>query len=130
MKTLLWVIAESVIIFVLLSLPGSSFHTTSFWFDALHADKIVHIGLFGSLAFSFFCYFEQSKYQKLRSVRAKAYALIFCILYGIGMEFYQKNYVPSRGFEVADMLADAIGAILALPIFTWLLNKSIIKRNK
>jgi len=130
MKTLLLVIAEIVIIFVLLSLPGSSFHTTSYWLDTLHADKIVHIGLFGSLAFSFFCYFEQSKFKQLRTVRAKAYALIFCILYGIGMEFYQKYFVPTRGFEVADMLADAIGALLALPIFTWLLNKSIIKFSK
>jgi VanZ family protein len=62
-------------------------------------------------------------------VRAKAYALIFCMLYGIAMEYYQKYFVPSRGFEVADMLADTAGAILALPIFTWLLNKSIIRKN-
>jgi VanZ family protein len=33
------------------------------------------------------------------------------------MEFYQKNFVPSRGFEVGDMLADAMGALLALPFF-------------
>jgi VanZ family protein len=33
------------------------------------------------------------------------------------MEFYQKYFVPTRGFEVGDMLADAIGALLALPFF-------------
>ena len=125
MKTRLWVIAEIAIIFVLLSLPGSSFHTSSNWFKGLPIDKLVHMVLFGSLALSFFCHFEQSKYLGLKTVRAKAYALIFCIVYRIGMEFYQKYYVPSRGFEVADMLADAIGALLALPIFTWLLNKSL-----
>jgi VanZ family protein len=130
MKTRLWVIAEIVIIFVLLSLPGNSFHTSSNWFGILPIDKIVHVGLFGSLSFSIFYHFEKSKQQKYKSVRAKAYVLIFCMLYGIAMEYYQKYYVPSRGFEVADMLADTLGAIIALPIFTWLLNKSIIKRDQ
>ena len=130
MKTRLWVIAEIVIIFVLLSLPGNSFHTSSNWFGNLPIDKIVHVGLFGSLSFSFFYHFEKSNQQKYKSVRAKAYVLIFCMLYGIAMEYYQKYYVPSRGFEVADMLADTLGAIIALPIFTWLLNKSIIKRDR
>lgn len=129
MKTWLWVVAEIVIIFILLSLPGNSFHTTSNWFGDLPIDKMVHIGLFGSLAFSLFYSFEKSTYKGLKTVRAKAYALIFCMLYGIAMEYYQKYYVPSRGFEVADMLADTAGAILALPIFTWFLNKSIIKKN-
>jgi VanZ family protein len=90
----------------------------------------VHIGLFGSLAFSFFYHFESSTNQKYKTVRVKAYVLIFCMLYGIAMEYYQKYYVPSRGFEVGDMLADTVGAIIALPIFTWLINKSIIKRNR
>jgi VanZ family protein len=117
MKTLLWVIAEIVIIFILLSLPGNNFHTQSKWFENFPIDKLVHIALFGSLSFSFFIHFEKSKYKKLKTVRAQAYVLIFCILYGIGMEYYQKYFVPTRGFEVADMLADAAGAILALPLF-------------
>jgi VanZ family protein len=117
MKTLLWVIAEIAIIFILLSLPGNDFQAHPKWFEIIHLDKLVHIALFGSLSFSFFFHFEKSKYEKLKSVRAKAYVLIFCILYGIGMEYYQKYYVPSRGFEIADMLADAAGAILALPLF-------------
>lgn len=119
MKTLFWVIAEIVIIFILLSLPGSSFPNQAKWYGDFPLDKLVHICLFGSLAFSFFFHFEKSKYTILKSVRAKAYVLIFCILYGIGMEYYQKYFVPSRGFEVNDMLADAVGAILALPLFNW-----------
>ena len=130
MKTRLWVIAEIVIIFVLLSLPSNKFHSPSKWFGSLPIDKIVNIGLFGSLAFSFFYHFESSTNQKYKTVRVKAYVLIFCMLYGIAMEYYQKYYVPSRGFEVGDMLADTVGAIIALPIFTWLINKSIIKRNR
>jgi VanZ family protein len=128
-KTLGWVIAEIIIIFILLSLPGNSFHTQSKWFGNFPIDKLVHVGLFGSLAFSFFFHFENSNSKRFKSVRAKAYVLIFCILYGIAMEYYQKYYVPSRGFDVNDMLADAAGAILALPLFNWTM-KVILNKNK
>ena len=114
-KTWIWVIFEIVIIFILLSLPGSNFHEPSNWFGDFPIDKVVHVCLFGSLSFSILVHFETSVYEKLKTVRAHAYVLIFCILYGIGMEYYQKYFVPSRGFDVNDMLADAAGAIMALP---------------
>jgi VanZ family protein len=41
------------------------------------------------------------------------------------MEYYQKYYVPSRGFDVNDMLADALGAILALPTLYHLRKRSL-----
>ena len=113
MKYLIWVIAEMALVFVLLSLPGSSFKSTT----ELPIDKIVHVILFGSLAWSFYCFFDQSTIQALKSVRAQAWAMIFCIVYGIAMEYYQKWYVPSRGFEVKDMIADAAGVIFALPLY-------------
>jgi VanZ family protein len=119
MKTLLWVVAEIIAIFILLSLPGSNFQNHAKWFGDFPMDKLVHIALFGSLAFSFLVHFEKTKIHALQSVRAKALVLLFCVLYGIGMEFYQKYFVPSRGFEVSDMLADAVGALLALPFFYW-----------
>lgn len=37
-------------------------------------------------------------------------ALIW-ILYGIGMEFVQKHFVPNRSFDAGDILADAIGSL-------------------
>ena len=123
MKTLLWVIAEVVIIFVLLSLPGNNFGDHSSWFKEFPVDKLVHMILFGSLALSIFFYFEASTLIILKSIRAKALALIVCIVYGIAMEYYQKYFVPSRGFEVADMLADAAGALIALPLFNIFKNK-------
>ena len=119
-KTLVWVIFEFVLIFILLSMPGSDIQGTSWISIILHlpfADKIIHMGLFGSLALSLFFHFEQYSNISFRSTRTKALSLIACILYGIGMEFYQKYFVPSRGFEVGDMLADAMGALRALPFF-------------
>jgi hypothetical protein len=120
LKTLVWVIFEFVLIFVLLSMPGSDIRGTS-WMSVIlnlpYADKIVHMGLFGSLALSIFFHFEQYSNTSLQSTRVKALTLIVCILYGIGMEFYQKYFVPTRSCDVIDMLADAIGALLALPLF-------------
>ena len=119
-KTLVWVIFEFVLIFILLSMPGSDIQGKSWISFILHlpyADKVIHVGLFGSLALSLFFYFEQYSNISFRSTRTKALSLILCILYGIGMEYYQKYFVPSRSFDVVDMLADAIGALLALPFF-------------
>ena len=61
-KTLVWVIIEFVLIFILLRMPGSDIQGTS-WMSLIlnlpYADKVVHMGLFGSLALSIFFHFEQ-----------------------------------------------------------------------
>ena len=118
-KTLVWVIFEFVLIFILLTKPMNSQGTgiLSFFLSLPYADKVIHVGLFGSLALSLFFHFEQYSNISFRSTRTKALSLIFCILYGIGMEYYQKYFVPSRSLDVIDMLADAMGALVALPFF-------------
>ena len=119
-KSLVWVIFEFVLIFILLSMPAGNTpgnNWISYLLQLPYADKIIHIGLFGSLAFSIFFHFEQYSKASFQTTRTKALSLILCIVFGIGMEFYQKYFVPSRGFEVGDMLADALGALLALPFF-------------
>ena len=121
-KTLVLVIFEFVLIFILLSMPSSGEPGTgwlSYLLELPFADKIIHVGLFGSLALSLFFHFEQYSNVSFRSTRTKALSLILCIVFGICMEFYQKYFVPTRGFEVGDMLADATGALLALPFFNW-----------
>lgn len=123
MKNLLWIVLEVLLIFILLSLPGSDFSSSSKWFGDFPIDKLVHIFLFGGLALSIFFYLDQSSNVIFKSIRMKAWVLIGCIVYGIALEFYQKYFVPSRGFEVSDMLADAIGAILALPFFALIRKK-------
>ena len=130
MKLLIWVIAEIILVFLILTSPIDILNQNSHWFDSLPTDKLIHICLFGSLALSIFAYFHNSNISKLKTIRAKALALIFCILYGIGLEYYQKYFVPSRSFDITDMLADAIGAILALPFFTIVRRKYLISFSK
>ncbi len=38
---------------------------------------------------------------------------VIAAVYGAGMEFVQKYFIPGRDFEVGDILADLIGASLA-----------------
>ena len=117
MKILIWVISEIILVFLILTYPIDISNLTSHWFEKLPIDKLIHICLFGSLALSILVYFQYSTNSSLKTIRAKALALIFCILYGIGLEYYQKYFVPTRSFDVVDMLADALGALLALPFF-------------
>ena len=119
MKILIWVIAEIILVFLILTSPIDISNQTSHWFDNLPIDKLIHIFLFGSLSLSILSYFQHSTNSSLKTIRAKALALIFCILYGISLEYYQKYFVPSRSFDVIDMLADAMGALVSLPFFNW-----------
>ena len=109
----LWLIAEIIFIFYMLSLPGSNLPNVDYWGQ----DKIIHIILFGSLMYAALFHYDQLATPFFKTTRARALTMIVCILYGIGMEFYQKYFVPSRGFEVSDMLADAAGVIISLPLY-------------
>ncbi len=109
----LWLIAEIIFIFYMLTIPGNNLPRVNYWGQ----DKIIHIILFGSLMYAALFHFDQMDSSFVKTTRARALTMIFCILYGIGMEFYQKYFVPTRGFEVSDMLADAAGVIMSLPIY-------------
>lgn len=64
--------------------------------------------------------------------KQKIFSLIFLltVLYGIGMEFIQKYFTSDRNFDLADILADILGASLGL-LFTRIMLKRIGKaKNK
>jgi VanZ family protein len=109
----LWLIAEIIFIFYMLTIPGNNLPRVNYWGQ----DKIIHIILFGSLMYAVLFHFDQMDSSFVKTTRARALTMIVCILYGIGMEFYQKYFVPTRGFEVSDMLADAAGVMMSLPIY-------------
>lgn len=115
----IWLIAEIAFIFYMLSIPGSNLPRINYWGQ----DKIVHIILFGSLMFAALFHFDQLETAFFKTTRARALIMIVCIVYGIAMEFYQKYFVPSRGFEVADMLADAAGVIASLPLYQKIMRR-------
>ena len=108
-------------------MPGNKLPAENSFTYALKVDKIVHIVLFFVLSYTFLLYFKKSDKKYLKNKRFQIIAIILCILFGILLEFYQKLFVPSRSFDIADMLADAIGAIFGLLFFYSYVNKNINK---
>jgi VanZ family protein len=69
-------------------------------------DKWVHIGLFALLTF-LWC-----RAMPQYVVKTFLFVATACLLYGIAMEFVQGNWIPNRGFEVWDIIADATGCLI------------------
>lgn len=101
----------TVVIFVLLSLPGSSLPEQGIM-GKWQLDKFVHAGIFGVFVVLWHAWYAR-EHSPDRTGLLKAAFLFFLAgaAYGAGMEFYQK-YFTSREFETADIVADSIGAAL------------------
>jgi VanZ family protein len=79
----------------------------------IHADKWIHIGLFGMLCFLFNFPLGKSAFPNNTKTRWFLVISISGILYGTVMEFAQKTWITNRSFELMDILADSIGCIIA-----------------
>ena len=81
-------------------------------FDLFSSDKIGHAGAYAVLAWLMFRGFRAAHGRAATWKEAMA---IFCLTtgYGILMEVVQGTFFPYRFFEVDDMLANGIGALVA-----------------
>jgi VanZ family protein len=98
-KALLW----AFLILGACGINGDKIPKVSFDFGI---DKIVHFILFGLLAL--LIYLPQRKYLIL--------GILLSCLYGVVIEFLQMTVFTNRSFDYADMVADAIGALLCYPL--------------
>lgn len=95
---------------VLLCLPGSTLPTGA-WLTAIHADKLVHIGMFGLLCLLWCLAVGHLTLTPASRNRYFILILAGCVAYGTAMEFVQKYWVVNRSFEIWDIAADAAGAV-------------------
>lgn len=73
------------------------------------SDKVVHFAVYGLLA---------TLVVRLGRGRAAAWLTIMLVsLYGASDEWHQ-NFTPGRSVEVADWLADTLGGVLAVVLYT------------
>jgi VanZ family protein len=98
-------------------LPGSSIPRNSFltW---VHADKWVHIGMFGLLCILFCLPFKNSSVKSVSRLKWFVGIALLAVIYGVIMEFVQKYWIPNRSFELADIFADSAGCVSGL-LFSW-----------
>jgi hypothetical protein len=105
-------IVWSMIILILLSLPGSMLPDESV-FKIANLDKFVHLGLFGGFVFLWSIYFSTKDTSRRRLFSFFSWIFLASCAYGTTMEFVQKYFIPSRDFELGDIMADVIGSAIA-----------------
>ncbi|MFM2387036.1 MAG: hypothetical protein RL660_1793 [Bacteroidota bacterium] len=101
--------AWGILVFIGCSLPGRDLPKV----DLLdNVDKIVHFVFFFCLVlcanFAGYC-------------KTFIGALLLCLLYGFGLEWYQLYFVAGRSFDVWDGVADTLGGMCAW----WTLQRNL-----
>lgn len=110
----IWVI----IIYVLLTMPAKDFREVDI--EIPYADKIVHAGIFAVMVLLFAWPYRFEPFKK--NAQKILLIAIVATLYGIAMEFVQKNLTNPRGDEEWDMVADAAGALIGFFMARILVN--------
>jgi hypothetical protein len=109
----------TLITIVLLCLPGDSIAGNGPMFEIPNFDKVVHILLFGGIA-----YFWGMHYAFRPGTRdwRKLSILLAGLSIGLGivLEFVQLFWIPDRSFDVFDILADSVGAVIAVLLLLYL----------
>ncbi len=91
-------------------------------------DKHEHFFFYGVLSVLMARALANRHLDRVTAAMAAA-ATIYASIYGVAMEFFQM-LVPSRSFDVVDMIADAIGAALAaVCVWAWGIIRRRIKTS-
>lgn len=107
-------IAWFFLVLILIITPGYKLPKADKWMIEISFDKLIHMGIFAMLAFLFM-------YPIVKSALPRKEKWYYCIkiaisttIWGLGTELIQKFFVPSRSFDLTDLLGDGIGAVAAL----------------
>src|ERR1700744_5720867 len=101
-------ISWTLIIGILCCLPGKVLPNES-GFKIPNFDKFVHMSMFGGFVFLWGLYLTRR--TSSIHVLLKGFFIFYVLsnAYGISMEYVQKS-IPGRDYDLADMIADMIGA--------------------
>lgn len=111
----------TIIIATLCCLPGSMLPKESH-FRIPEFDKFVHMGMFGGFVFLWNLYESKRVGDFRRLIKIFFGFYVLGNVFGIAIEFIQKYWIPGRDYDLADMIADMIGAGLAYGLSNmWLL---------
>jgi uncharacterized membrane protein YbjE (DUF340 family) len=97
---------------ILLTLPGDTMPAVG-WLNFPQRDKLIHYCLFFLLGYLFSIPVKHLTKTKTAAFNWLLFICLFSIGYGIAIEFVQKWWIPNRGFEFLDIVADATGASVA-----------------
>lgn len=98
-------------IFVLSSIPGSTFTPLSF----PYAHMVAHLLLFGMLYYLGYRAFKHQHYSRFVSEFSLLITLLFVMAYGASDEYHQ-SFTPGRSDELKDFIFDLSAAVAVLLI--------------
>ena len=101
----------TVFIFLLMAIPGNMLPKEEKTFIP-NFDKLIHATLFGSFVFLWSIYYDTRKEKNNHSNSRFVLILIIACLYGVATELMQKYLIPNRDYDIFDIMADSIGAVL------------------
>ncbi|MDD2463405.1 MAG: VanZ family protein [Desulfobulbus sp.] len=99
------------LIFYLSHLPGKSLHLPSI----VNIDKVLHCLAYATLGVAYLVALSSQWRRSPRLVGVSV--LLFCFLYGVSDEFHQ-SFVPGRSVSGGDVVADVVGGLVAVVVFT------------
>lgn len=85
------------------------------------ADKIAHTLMFGFLSVVMLLDWQRARAWRPVPVAGVCIAAVASASLGVAVEYMQRAMHAGRGFEVADMMADGVGAVLAALVW-WLMQ--------
>lgn len=105
----------TLLVIVLLCIPGSAIPEDGPIFSLPNFDKLVHICLFGGLSLFWGVYlFRRNQLSSAKRTNNFIFAAAGSITLGIVLEFVQLYLSNGRSFDPVDMLADSAGALLLM----------------
>jgi VanZ family protein len=118
-----------IFIFILSIIPGKDIPKIESPWDLIKMDKIVHMTMYGILAWQILRGSHSKNEKEDKTYDAKYYvalgakAVLFACFMGFFLELIQENFCKDRAFEWYDGIANTIGALLATAVFYFYQSK-------
>jgi VanZ family protein len=107
-------IAWFFLILIAVCTPGYDLPTVGSWFTEISFDKLIHTGLFAVLAWLFMYPVIKSSLTRKEKWNWVIKITLSAGIYGLITELLQRFFIPSRSFDLFDLLFDVFGGLTAL----------------
>ncbi|WP_420385603.1 VanZ family protein [Roseivirga sp.] len=111
----------AIILAVLMLLPQDAFPESKL----LSYDKLAHISVFAIFSVLVLAGYTIGSKDKDNKTKHRKQALTICLVYGLLLEVLQQ-FVPGRMSDIYDLVANFIGALLGVIVFTFFIKNKLV----
>ena len=101
------------VVLILMCTPGKDLPELGSWTELISLDKLIHVGVFGLLAYLFMRPVAIKDFTVAIKKQAFLKIAIAASIWGLTLELVQHFWIPGRSMDLMDFVADAIGCALA-----------------